>query len=629
MGRLEDILKAAFAALAIGFSAKSADADIFTYIDKKGKEAEVEGEIERETPATIVVSYRKDGASYSVDIPRKDLVKVVDKPYFRDKRYFRPVEGLTEEKADELDLLLWITLKQLRKEKNEQARAELLKKFVGLREQRGWIPECRQSYIDSETEKLEKVIETSQNPEELLKAHMKLRDFHILQDRANDADRETAVIMELAGRVEGSRRDAEQSVAQKKTAVRASIQEGSVGQYYTLDEVLNKDNFEWDKLPQLTIDELRLITMYPKLSIGQIQGARFVFDIGTESGGAEISPVQKFRNFELKKVRTGSYVMQTGDGFIPPGVYCIKHPTNERVNGRNLPKDLILAESPRRLAGMKKHLSQMYASFDFPRLEEQVVGWYEHDRTRYLVIDSHLMFIGKLGTEGLREYYCLRGRDEQYAKRFNEQKRIFQKTPARLGGRNFFLIYSDAQELRELSRLLPQMENATGNAGQEYADMTAVNPSSPTLNKLMENKNGLGEIIRTLDQFFRGKANHIEIPSAPESLEKTVQRKFFDCEFGSKVAANAFRMKGFAANAVRGSKGRIVEIPLGVDHRSHKGHIWTEVYLPKMDVVIVFDVNNPQRNYIFKPDRQKMDYEFDSYGENGVYEGNDESWFGF
>jgi hypothetical protein len=423
------------------------------------------------------------------------------------------------------------------------------------------------------------------------------------------------------------------SFEQRVSDAKSKIEEGKPGAYFTIEECLKNKA----KLPELTIEDLRKITMYPRLTF--------------EPDSLSFKPVAKVKGASLKSnsyLSAGNaypvYVIE-GDTFniqlstmnyIDFGA-TIKHSTNEAVDGIKFPKDLIFLQLRRaetkvaELDSMKKN--QMFLkSHNFPRLDAQIIGKIKQGEEEYIVLDSYLfskeMYESSPGAipgaeanynafisgriDLTREYFNLRGKTEEEIKSFSSKTGKLLETKVQIAGRKFSYMHYKEETGKQITDLVKKIESETSKTtdAKLFSDYLAQGNADPIAKKLgTDSADSLGGIIAVLDTFFKKKlANNQDIDGWETPLEKLIDYKKFDCDTGTKIAVNAFRSRGFAANfALTYTK------PMKKDS-NWEWHAWTEVYVPQENTIVVFDVNNPDRNYIFKADsKEKMDYVFDYY----------------
>jgi hypothetical protein len=443
--------------------------------------------------------------------------------------------------------------------------------------------------------------------------------------KGGEWQREYILKEQLISRVEKPYTPDEQPVAQNQTL--------------RLDDVLDKKgDIQFDKAAQLTLDDLRRISGLPELNIVNHPRYRFLLDHGNRGAeNANVRTKMRWSDFphSQKTVSAPDYKFETGPGIVQKGgLPYLKYPSREKIAGITLPRDLVLIESTYGIGAANERRPRIYSNL--PCIEERVLGSFVHNQKKYLVVDTCLMFSGlKNMSEKVRDYYPLRGKDSRTD---FDSKAVSQKQAVTVSGRNFTLLYSNPEELAELTKKLPLLEASTAEQVDKalYADMVATNVKSATLEKMLANKTTFGEVVGVLDSYFRQRvalARGDSVKGFKLPVESLLMFPRHDCDTGSKIVANAFRKIGFPTSLVRAEKGEYTILrgsEGGVAKKGDvEGHVWTEIYVPQLDLVVVFDVNNPNRNCIFRPTRDRMDYSFDEWGQQGVWHINSDNAYEF
>jgi hypothetical protein len=397
--------------------------------------------------------------------------------------------------------------------------------------------------------------------------------------------------------------------------------------YYRLNDVLLGGN---DILPELTLEDLQNITGYPELKVEK-QGYAIRLVPGTQTPAGQTT-TNRFVSYgngrKASFVKGKRFNVQLAKFEYTPVSFSIKHPSNEKIDGIQFPKDLVFVSSRNPRGGIHRierfGRNLVYTnSHEFPKIQNQIVGRFYFEDKEYIVLDTYLFSKEKYGkVRGLpdrywdfpygeidlwREYFNLRGESDEYVEEFNALEGKLRKTQVRLGGKSYQYVHYDDEEVQDIAAQLSKIEQATGKGvnKKRFADYL-VSADSETLDKMLEETETLEDVISTLNSFFAGRTVNGKVDGWQVPLEKLTQYKVHDCDTGGKVALHAFRKKGFPANFVFAYTKPISRTSAGT------WHAWVEVYLPKQDLIVTYDVNNSDRNYIFRPDsREKMDYVFD------------------
>ncbi|MBW3017134.1 transglutaminase-like domain-containing protein, partial [Candidatus Woesearchaeota archaeon] len=319
----------------------------------------------------------------------------------------------------------------------------------------------------------------------------------------------------------------------------------------------------------------------------------------------------------------------------------IKHFTKEGMNGVCHPKDLILLEPMAQKKRMIEAILRNYipnrtftSSTFAPDMRECIIGKFKIRDQDYLVIDSHLFFNeyfetfardsagtkhainynnflgGYRPVDFWREFVNLRGKSEKEIEAFNKNaSRTFVSKKVKFAGMDYTFVAHNPKDLEEADKISENL--AKSKAGEikieQFADLIS-SGSSDAVDKIVQGKETLSDVVETLNGFFKGKMANDSVDDWHVEAEKLVGYRKHDCDTSSKIVVNALRKKGFPANML------VVEGPMK-DNKTQIGHAWAEVYIPSKDVILTIDFSDPSRNYIFKADsRQKMKYMFDKYG---------------
>ncbi len=419
------------------------------------------------------------------------------------------------------------------------------------------------------------------------------------------------------------------------------IKEGQAKNYFTIATLVNQDNvIDTKNLPELTLEDLRKITMLPELTVGPAVNGPIMS--GGKNTFGEIRPLHKSNS--LVEGRNG-YILTT-DITIIDGCPHIKHFTNESINGITYPKDLVLLPPRMQKRDLLENTIQKIPvnrtfanAANFPQITNCIIGKFNSGNTEYVVADGYLLFrehfeaaerdhatlqkssinyydfqMGYRPVELWREYVNLRGKNEKEIEAFHKNNvqnlADFKSKKVKLGNLEFCYVAAGDAELSQAEKTAEIISNATGEGiGKNFADLVLTGKSEK-LENLVKGKEKLSDVLGALNEFFKGKMVNGGIDDWHIPIDKLMDYKKHDCDTSAKIAANALRAKGFPANIMFVGGAR------WDDPRTPIGHFWTEIYLPKENVVVSFDLNDPSRNYIFKADsKQKMKYLFDKYGK--------------
>jgi len=409
---------------------------------------------------------------------------------------------------------------------------------------------------------------------------------------------------------------------------------GKPGAYFTLEEILKEQQRDWSKLPELTLDDLKRITMYPDLTIGKDnQVIAILPGKETKEGKVEINPYITYPSGRTSSVVKGKqFILQLAKFPFSPIGFSIKHQTEETTEGIPFPKDLVLIPNKNPYASIEslekvKKNQTFLQAHEFPKIRDQIIGRITIDGQEYVVLDTYLFSKEKYenmfasprriiryddfvcGEVDLwREYFNLRGKEEKEIDAFHAKNGALLRTPVKLGGRNFTYVHYGDETADQIKERVERLQKAASEKIDEklFGDYL-VSGDEKTLDAVFDKKETLGEIIETLDSAFRNKTTREkDIKGWNIPLKQLIRYRQLDCDTGGKIALHALRNKGFPANFVFTYTKPILA------REPSEWHAWVEVYVPDENIVVAFDANNPDRNYIFKADsKEKMDYTFD------------------